>query len=48
MQMFSQWLPAGGYQAGDAPSLELYEADFEADAQTGAFSCWLCVPLKPA
>lgn len=47
MQLFGQWLPASGYQATDAPALELYEKDFPADEKTGSFSCLLCVPVKP-
>jgi AraC family transcriptional regulator len=46
ISMFGDWLPASGYQAGDAPSLELYEADFAANPETGEFTCWLCVPVK--
>lgn len=46
MAMFGDWLPASGYQAGDAPSLELYEADFPANPETGEFTCWLCVPVR--
>lgn len=44
-QMFTEWLPASGLQPTGASALELYEADFEADMKTGAFSCWLCVPV---
>jgi AraC family transcriptional regulator len=47
MQMFGQWLPASGYQAGDAPALEWHDAQMAPDARTGAFSCWLCVPVRP-
>ena len=47
MRMFGQWLPQSGWQAGDAPALELYDEDYVMDEHTGAFSCWLCVPVKP-
>lgn len=46
MKMFGQWLPDSGYQADDAPALELYEEDFVMDEKTGAFSCLLCVPVR--
>ncbi len=45
--MFAEWLPKSGYQADDKPGLELYEEDFVMDPQTGAFSCLLCVPVRP-
>jgi AraC family transcriptional regulator len=47
MKMFGEWLPGSGWQAGDAPSLELYGDDMAPDPKTGAFTCWLCVPVRP-
>ncbi len=47
MRMFGEWLPQSGYQADDKPALELYEEDFVMDPKTGAFSCLLCVPVRP-
>lgn len=47
MKMYGEWMPGSGYQAGDAPALELYEENFSSDEKTGTFSCLLCVPVKP-
>lgn len=47
MRLFAQGLPASGWQPAPAPSLEWYEEDFVVDEQTGAFRCWLCVPVMP-
>lgn len=44
--MFAVWLPQSGYQPDNNPALELYEEDFVVDPKTGAFSCWLCVPVR--
>lgn len=41
------WLPDSGYQADDAPPVEVYGMDLALDAQTGAFSCALCMPVRP-
>lgn len=41
-----EWLPGSGYQPGDGPALELYDTDFVVDPKTGAFNCWLCLPVK--
>ena len=45
--MYGQWLLQSGYQADDKPGLEIYAEDFSVDAKTGAFSCLLCVPVRP-
>lgn len=47
MRLWSDWLPDSGYQADDRPCIELYGADSTYDTRTGAFSCWLCLPVKP-
>ena len=41
------WLPDSGYQADEAPPVEVYGTDFAIDAQTGAFECVLCMPVRP-
>ena len=41
------WLPDSGYQADDAPPVEVYGKDFAVDAETGAFGCTLCMPVRP-
>jgi AraC family transcriptional regulator len=46
MRMFGEWLPESGYQADDRPALELYDQAFVMDEKTGAFNCWLCVPVR--
>ena len=42
----SQWLPDSGYVPDDRTCLEVYPADFTMDEKTGAFSCWLCLPVR--
>lgn len=41
------WLPDSGYQAADGAPLEVYGRDFAMDEKTGAFSCTLCMPVRP-
>ncbi|MGO4395601.1 GyrI-like domain-containing protein [Variovorax sp. M-6] len=41
------WLPDSGYQADDAPPVEVYGCDVTLDEQTGAFRCTLCMPVRP-
>lgn len=41
------WLPKSRYQPDDRPALEIYERDFVVDEKTGAFSCLLCMPVRP-
>jgi len=40
------WLPDSGYQADDAPPVEVYGKDFAMDEKTGAFNCELCMPIR--
>ncbi|MDM0104097.1 AraC family transcriptional regulator [Variovorax sp. J22R24] len=40
------WLPDSGYQADDAPPMEVYGKDFAIDEKTGAFACELCMPVR--
>jgi len=42
----STWLPTSGYKPADGPALELYDTDFVVDEKTGAFNCWLCLPVN--
>ncbi len=43
-----KWLPESGFQAADAAPIELYRKDAGADDGKGAFTCTLCMPVKPA
>lgn len=45
-RMYGEWLPQSGWQADDKPGVELYDEDFVMDLATGAFNCWLCVPVR--
>jgi AraC family transcriptional regulator len=47
MNFIKGWLPGSRYQCDDHPALELYEPDFTVDPKTGAFSCLLCMPVRP-
>jgi AraC family transcriptional regulator len=47
MRFIGQWIPDSGYQCDNRPALELYEPDFTIDPKTGAFSCLLCMPVRP-
>ncbi|MDM0028461.1 AraC family transcriptional regulator [Variovorax saccharolyticus] len=40
------WLPDSGFQADEAPPVEVYGKDFAIDAETGAFECELCMPVR--
>lgn len=40
------WLPDSGWQADDAPPVEVYGRDFAMDEKTGAFNCELCMPVR--
>ncbi|MDR6856595.1 AraC family transcriptional regulator [Variovorax guangxiensis] len=42
-----EWLPDSGWQAADGAPLEVYGPDFVMDEKTGAFSCMLCMPVRP-
>lgn len=44
-RMLREWLPASGYQLDARPSYEYYAPDGECDAETGAFTCELCIPI---
>ena len=41
------WLPDSGYQADDRLAIEVYGTDFKMDEKTGAFTCDLCMPIRP-
>ena len=45
-QLYGQWLPQSGYVPGNRPGIELYDESFTIDQATGAFTCWLCLPLQ--
>ena len=46
MHLCSDWLADSDYQADDRPAVELYGEQVDVDPQTGAFSCWLCMPVR--
>lgn len=46
MRLYGEWLPQSGWQADDKSCVELYDEDFVMDPATGAFNCWLCVPVR--
>ena len=45
-RFMSEWMPDSGYQADDRAAIELYDKDFVMDEKTGAFTCWLCMPVR--
>jgi len=47
MRFVGGWIPDSGYQCENHPAIELYEPDFTVDPKTGAFSCLLCMPVRP-
>ncbi|MET1078643.1 MAG: AraC family transcriptional regulator [Pseudomonas sp.] len=47
MHLYGDWLANSPWQADDKPNLEIYPVDFVMDPVSGAFSCLLCVPVKP-
>jgi len=46
MALYAGWLPDSGYQADDRPCVERYIRDPSLDTRDGAFSCWLCLPVR--
>ncbi len=44
--LYGQWLPQSGHEPDNRPGFELYDESFTMDEQTGAFTCWLCIPIK--
>jgi AraC family transcriptional regulator len=48
MRVFSEWLPESAYQVDSRPAIEAYGEEVEIDPRTGAFSCLLCLPVRPA
>lgn len=46
-RFIGEWLPDSGYQIDDRPCVEVYGADFVMDEKTGAFTCELCMPVRP-
>jgi AraC family transcriptional regulator len=41
------WLRDSGWQPEDGAPIEIYGTDFAMDEKTGAFSCTLCMPVRP-
>ncbi len=44
--LFRNWLPESGYQPGDRPSYEIYQATPEMNPE-GKFILDICIPIKP-
>lgn len=45
-RLYNDWLPESGLRFDNRPAFEFYDTDFTYDPVTGAFSCWLCIPVK--
>lgn len=45
-ELYRSLLPKAGHVAADRPGVDLYDESFTLDAKTGAFTCWLCAPIK--
>jgi AraC family transcriptional regulator len=45
--LLREWLPQSGLQLDARPFFEYYPVDGRYDEKTGAFSCDLCVPVRP-
>lgn len=45
--LLRDWLPASGYQMDSRPCFEYYPRGATYDANTGVFSCEICVPVVP-
>ena len=46
-RFWGEWLPDSGYQGDDRPCFEWYDDDFAMDPTSGAFTCRLCIPVRP-
>jgi len=44
--MFRDWLPKSGYQCDARPCFEYYGRNWSKNAETGEFSCDVCVPVR--
>jgi AraC family transcriptional regulator len=45
-RFFGEWLAKSGLVVDTRPALEFYDTDFAVDVTTGAFTCWLCIPIR--
>lgn len=45
--LLRDWLPSSGLQLDARPCFESYPTDAEYDADTGVFSCSICIPVAP-
>ena len=45
--LLRDWLPASGFQLDHRPAFEYYPVDNAYDPATGAFECWICIPIAP-
>jgi AraC family transcriptional regulator len=44
--IWNKWLPASGYRAAEAPTLERYGPEFNPTTGMGGFEIW--IPVEPA
>lgn len=47
LHLYAQWLPQSGLQPDDLPAIEAYGTSVDGDAESGRFSCELCLPVRP-
>ncbi len=47
MTLMREWLPASGFQCDERPCFEQFLPATSIDAQSGEFSCTLCIPVRP-
>lgn len=45
--LYRAWLPESGYEPDDRPCFEVYRGSPSVDAETRAFRCELCLPVRP-
>jgi len=46
-RLLRDWLPGSGLQLDSRPMFEHYPEDSSYDAETGVFSCEICIPVAP-
>lgn len=46
LRLYGEWLPESDYQPDDRPAVEAYGTAVQLDADTGAFVCELCLPVR--
>ena len=46
-RLLRDWLPGSGLQLDSRPMFEYYPEDSTYDAETGVFTCEICIPVAP-